>query len=385
MTAALETPVPGQDDALHLLQESAHRVLAAACPLQALSAGGEDVAAIAWRHWRLATEMGWPGLMIPEAAGGAGMDCRALAVLAEAMGAQFFCGPFLATAVLGAAVADLAARHGRMTGLARAIAAGQVVLAGASVAPPREPAGAPAELRIELGAEARLSGARELVEHVALATHFLVFETVRRSDATIELLAAPVPAGAGVQITPRQALDVTCPIASVRLERAAVPAEDVLATRLTAAALDALLRPVHVAIAAELVGVAQSALDRAVAHAKERRQFGQPIGRFQAIKHRLADAFVLVANARLAVRHAARVEDDPAAVGSARVLAAEAALKAAGDYIQVQGGMGISWESDAHLHLKRARRLAATFGSSQGFRQVIADRFIASVLAAGNA
>ncbi|MCK6453024.1 MAG: acyl-CoA/acyl-ACP dehydrogenase [Alphaproteobacteria bacterium] len=367
-------------DELQLLQDSARRVLADACPLKELSAGGADAVAIAARHWQLAKAMGWPGLMVPESAGGAGMGCRGLAILAEEMGAQFFCGPFLATAVVGPAIAALAGRRGRMTGLARAIAEGATVLAGAAVPAGGQWIAAAPELGVENDAAPRLSGTRELVEHPALATHFLALEIVRRGADRVGLLAAPVPAGTGVVSVPRQAFDVSCPIASIRFERAAVAPGDVLSVELSLDALTALLRPVHVAIAAELVGVAQSALDRAVAYAKERRQFGQPIGAFQAIKHRLADAFVLVANARLAVRQAARGDDEPASVEAARLLAAEAALKAAGDYIQVQGGMGISWESDAHLHLKRARRLAAAFGTSQGFRQALVDRFVASVL-----
>lgn len=368
-----------QDD-LQLLQDSARRVLTDACPLSELSAGGADTTAIARRHWQLAKAMGWPGLMVAESDGGAGMDCRALAVLAEEMGMHFFCGPYLATAVLGPAIAGLAARHGRMIGLARAIAEGGTVLAGAAVPASGLWIGLAPDLGVASGSDARLSGARELVEHPAIATHFLALEIVRRAEDRVGLLAVPVPAGNGVVLAPRQALDVSCPIAAIRFERAAVSAGDVLSVELSLNALNALLRPVHVAIAAELVGVAQSALDRAVAYAKERRQFGQPIGAFQAIKHRLADAFVLVANARLAVRHAAQEADDPSSVEAARLLAAEAALKAAGDYIQVQGGMGISWESDAHLHLKRARRLAAAFGTSQGFRQALVDRFVAAVL-----
>lgn len=363
-------------DERRLLRESAARALAAACPLRALCAGTADAAAIARRHWQIARDMGWPGLLVAADEGGAGMDCRALAVLAEEMGARFFCGPFLSTAVLGAGIATLAARHGRMTGMARAIADGAMVLAGAFV-PGRDEASG---LAVEPGPGRRLTGRRDLVEHPDLATHFLVLDIGRRSDGSCALLAASVPAGTGIRVTARQPLDVSCPIATVAFERAAVPEHDLLQVVLAAGELDALLRPSHVAVAAELVGVARSALDRAVAYAKERQQFGQPIGKFQAIKHRLADGFVLVANARLAVAEAAEAEDDAGAVQYARVLAADAALKVAADYVQIQGGLGISWESDAHLHLKRARRLAACLGSSQAFRHAIVDRFVASVL-----
>jgi len=91
---------------------------------------------------------------------------------------------------------------------------------------------------------------------------------------------------------------------------------------------------------------------------------------------------VQVANARLAVRHAARPNADAIAVLAARALATDAALRATGDCIQLQGGLGFSWESDAHLYLKRARRVATVFGSAVEARRAVAERFIASVPAA---
>jgi alkylation response protein AidB-like acyl-CoA dehydrogenase len=357
------------------LQQAMARTLRDASPVPALTQGTEDSVAIARRHWALAVEMGWHGLLVPEQMGGVGLGLRELAVLCEEMGRHFYCGPFLATAVLGTAVATLAERQGKMAGLSPAIASGKIVLAAAAVPPSgvwisQEPS-------LTFGAGV-LSGAREVVEHLALATHILAIDLTERKGGAVELLAALVPAGRGVTSEVRQGLDVSCPIASIRF-KGTVEAGSVLRLPLSRDDFAALTRPVHVAIAAELTGVAQAALDGAVNYAKTREQFGKPIGSFQAIKHKLADVFVATTNARLAVRHAAST-DDASSVEAARVLAADAALKATADYIQIQGGMGISWESEAHLYLKRTRRLAAAYGDTEQFRRAIADRFIASVL-----
>jgi alkylation response protein AidB-like acyl-CoA dehydrogenase len=363
------------------LQDAIVRALQDASPAQALTRGTQDAAAIALRHWELAVEMGWPGLLVPEHAGGVGLGLRELAVLCEAMGVHLFCGPFIATGVLGATIATLAEPHGRMAGLSAAIAGGKAIVAVAAV--PSSGLWSAAEPSLTWGAST-LSGVREVVEHPALATHFLAIDVARRRDGGVDLVAALIPAGRGIAVEPRQSFDPSCPVATVRFERSVVEAGNILRVTLSRDEFASLMRATHVALAAELTGVAQAALDGAASYAKTREQFGKPIGSFQAIKHKLADGFVALSNARLAVRHAASVED-AAAAETARVLAADAALKTTADYIQIQGGMGISWESEAHLYLKRARRLAAAYGDSGQFRRALVDRFVASVLAEGGA
>lgn len=361
-----------------LLRDAVRKALEGASPHHALTRGTEPVPAIVRRHWMLAVEMGWPGLLVAEQDGGAGFDLPAAATVAEEFGSHLFCGPFTTTAVLAVALACAARRDGAMPGVAAAIAKGNMAVCLAAL--PESGAWPERVPGLTLDGDATLTGVRELVEHPELASHFLTLDLVDRGEATVDLLAALVPPGAGVRVLPRQSLDVTCPVARIEFAGAAVPPGLSWRTRLSRSELDVMMRPLHVMTAAELVGIAQAALDRAVAHARERRQFGQAIGSFQAIKHRLADALSLVMGARLAVRHAAAVNDATATL-AARTLAAEAALKATGDCIQVQGGMGFSWENDAHLYLKRARRLSALFGDMLSFRRMIADRFISSVLA----
>jgi alkylation response protein AidB-like acyl-CoA dehydrogenase len=359
------------------LQDSVRRTLEDANPVSALTGSAADPVAIARRHWALAAEVGWPGLLIPEDAGGSGLGQRELAILCEEMGRYLFCGPFLATSVFAASITALAERYGKMSHAASEIAAGRMVITAATVSPPGTWISTGPTLKVE--DTSMLTGGREVVEHVDLATHFLATDLFAAQDDSFNLLAVLLPTGPNVQIESRQALDFSCPIASVRFIKEPVSPENILHVSLSQDELAELLQPIHVAIAAELTGVAQAALDGAVRYAQIREQFGKPIGSFQAIKHKLADAFVLTRNARLAVRFAASSKSAPE-TEAARVIAADAALKVTSDYIQVQGGMGVSWESDAHLYLKRARRLVAAYGDTHLFRRAYADRFISSVL-----
>src|SRR5207302_2924605 len=131
-------------------------------------------------------------------------------------------------------------------------------------------------------------------------------------------------------------------------------------------------------VAAQLLGLAEATTDLAVAYAKERQQFERPIGSFQAVKHLLADMLVRAEVARAAVYAAGVHLDDRGlgdlhrAVATAKLLAGEAALANGKACVQVHGGMGFTWEVDAHLYLKRARVLDTVFGSTQTQAEVMA-------------
>ena len=357
------------DEDERLLQASIRGALAAAAPHRALTHGGThgDLSSVTERMWRLACDLGWLGACLPERLGGMGLSLRALAVLQEELGRGLFCGPFLANAVLPAMLLEIDPQF--LGPFLPGIMDGTVRLA---IAYPGDGGG---DMRIS---PTSIEGRVDIVEHAGFATHMLALAVAPEREGGLALSAAIVPA-AGIGVAARQPFDVTCPIATVQFAHAPVAAR--LHARLAPGERERLMRPVHLAIAAELIGIAQAAIERTIAHVTHRRQFGAPIGSFQAVKHRLADAHTLVGSARLAVRHAA-TDPDPSNVAMARVLAGDAALRAAGDGIQLQGGLGFSWESDAHLYLKRARRLVAAFGEPDQFRRRVADRFIAAALEA---
>ncbi|MFD0535864.1 acyl-CoA dehydrogenase family protein [Actinomadura luteofluorescens] len=131
------------------------------------------------------------------------------------------------------------------------------------------------------------------------------------------------------------------------------------------------------ALAAEQLGGAQRTLDMTVEYAKVRHQFGRPIGSFQAVKHRCADMFVLVESARSAVLNAAAAADESpdellAAAALAQAYCSEAFFHTAGEAIQLHGGIGFTWEHDAHLYFKRARSSRELFGSPDRHRERLA-------------
>lgn len=336
-----------------MLRDAAARTLAGAAPNAALAQGAGDSTAFAESHWRLAAEMGWTGIMVPESHGGLGLGLAEAADIVEEMGAQLFCGPYALSAVL---LPRLTPHFGKVgDALLRELADGSVRL-GLATAEPRSDAAKHVML--------------PLVEHAAGASHILRLESGEAGQRFILYRTA------GSTSQALQPMDPTTPIGSVML----APDAEIARAGCGHGEAERLLLPIHILTAVELVGIARAALERAVAHVKQRKQFGEVIGRFQAIKHRLADGFTLLSHARLAVSDAVQRPGDLDAAQIARVIAADAAMKITADCIQLHGGMGFSWETDAHFYLKRARRLHASFGGTAALRKRAGDRFIQSLL-----
>jgi alkylation response protein AidB-like acyl-CoA dehydrogenase len=181
--------------------------------------------------------------------------------------------------------------------------------------------------------------------------------------------------GAVTTRMPLSTMDQTRRQAAVRLD--AAPARAVAGSDDARRVIDYALATGAALLAAEQVGVAQHMLDLTVAYAKDRMQFGRPIGSFQAVKHRLADMLVLVEHARSAAYHAAWAiqdgTDDPALAASiAQAVCSEAAYRVAADAIQLHAGIGFTWEHQAHLYYKRAVTDAALLGSAAAHRNRIA-------------
>ncbi|MFN5782948.1 MAG: acyl-CoA dehydrogenase family protein, partial [Novosphingobium sp.] len=150
------------------------------------------------------------------------------------------------------------------------------------------------------------------------------------------------------------------------------------------AAIAAAHRAGFVVVAAEALGGAQAALDRTVAYARERVQFGRAIGSFQAYKHRLADLMIEIEQARSAVYWAACAVDEGSdeaalALHAAKSFAADTFFLCAGNMIQLHGGIGFTWEHDAHLYFKRARAIQSMLGSGEWHREQVAKMILGEV------
>lgn len=336
-----------------MLRDAAARTLAEAAPHAALAQGADAAAAFVESHWRLAADMGWTGIAVPESHGGLGLGLPEAADIVEEMGAQLFCGPYALSAVLLPGIAPHFGAVGDT--VLRALAEGSVRLGLATD---------------EAGASQDGGHILPLVEHAAGASHILRLE---RDEAGFDFVLYRTTGATSRALQP---MDPTTPIASVSL----APDAEMARASCSHGEAERLLLPIHILTAVELVGIARAALERAVAHVRQRKQFGEVIGRFQAIKHRLADGFTLLSHARLAVSDAVQRPGDLDAAQIARVIAADAAMKITADCIQLHGGMGFSWETDAHFYLKRARRLHASFGGTAALRKRAGDRFIESLL-----
>jgi alkylation response protein AidB-like acyl-CoA dehydrogenase len=179
----------------------------------------------------------------------------------------------------------------------------------------------------------------------------------------------------GVAKSPVVSLDMTRQLCDLSLDDA--PATLIASGRAASAALEAGLAAGAGVLASELVGLAQRCVDMTVAYVKQRHQFGRPVGSFQALKHRLADVWVTVSQARAASRYAAACladggPDAPVAVALAKAYCSDAAVYAAQECVQLHGGIGFTWEHPAHLYLKRAKADSIAFGTADAHRAALA-------------
>jgi alkylation response protein AidB-like acyl-CoA dehydrogenase len=298
--------------------------------------------------WSALAGLGLLGLAVPEELGGSGAGATELCVLAEQVGTALPAVPFAGTAAVAAVLVA-----GADDGVARQVLA-DVVKGTRVVAPAWETF--PSEVVPGRRAALRPSGDR--VHGALAAVPFGLDADLVLAFADPRTLVLLDTSWDGVRVRAAEALDVVEPVAAVDVEPVAAPLVPiaVFPTPL-----------IRVALAAELVGTAQRALDGAVTYAKERRQFGRPIGSFQAIKQLLADRHVQLDAARMLVHTAAAAIDagEPGAEESAAALVAacDAADATTGDALQVHGGIGFTWEHPSHVFLKRARARRALLGS----------------------
>jgi alkylation response protein AidB-like acyl-CoA dehydrogenase len=359
-----------------MLRESAREVFARQCPLPRVRALMGSPSAFDAGLWQAIAEQGWIGMHLPESAGGLGLGLVELAVVAEETGRACVPGPFLATlwAATLLAYLDNPAEPSRylepiMTGDLRATVA---LL---------EPEGSwdPRDVRLPVAAEAggerfRASGRKLWVLDAADAG---LIVCIGRLDG--ELIIFPVRSDTlGVTLTATPALDATRKLYQLDLTETAVAAGEVLACGEPAQrALERSIQTATVAVAAELVGIAQRVLEMTVDYARTRQQFDRPIGAFQAVQHQCADMLLWTESARSAAYYAAwalstGAPDAARAVAVAKAYASDAARDICHRAVQVHGGIGFTWEHDLHLYLKRAMAGAALFGDATFQREQIA-------------
>ncbi|GAA2790970.1 acyl-CoA dehydrogenase family protein [Nonomuraea dietziae] len=309
---------------------------------------------------RLNGELGLSGLIIPEEYGGAGAGLTELAVVLEETGAALLPGPFLANALAAIALTQVPDKE-----LLTAVAEGRLT---ATVAP--LPGGSDLVTASRDG-EALVDG--RLAQVVNAGEADVLLAPVTRHDG-VALVAIDL-AGEGVTRTPLTTLDLTRSQAEVVLEGAR---GRVLGSPPDGIALERAWNLFSVALAAEQLGVMRASLEAIVGYAKIRVAFGRYIGSYQGVKHKLADMHCKLEQAESIVRYAAWAADEspgelPEAAALAQAYVGRACFEVARDHLLLHGGIGFTWEHDAHLYYKRAKADEVLLGPPRTHRERLAD------------
>ena len=373
------------DEEQKLIRESARSVLSARAASDALSAALREPGGFDTALWRTFGELGWTGLAIPQAYGGAGLGWVELCLLQEEQGRRLVPSPFFSTCALAAPLIAAAGDEAQRRALLPRIAAGELTIACALTGTEGRPPGDGVSVLLESrGEEFTLSGVADFVIHADSAELLVVLAraSVSPSRGAGGLSVAVIPAAsAGLSIHPHVMLDLTRPMARIELDGVNVSREQLLGDPGSAAsAVEAALDLARIALASEALGGAERVLEMTTDYVKERVQFGRPVGSFQAVKHRLADMMIEVEAAKSAAWYAACVADErheelAEAAAIAKSYCCDAFFDCAANAIQLHGGIGFTWEHEVHRYFKRARATMTLLGSPAWQRERLTSRF----------
>ncbi|MEN8239173.1 MAG: acyl-CoA dehydrogenase family protein [Actinomycetota bacterium] len=323
--------------------------------------------------WQGLADMGLIGLAIDEQHGGAGYGFCELAVVFEELGAMVTPVPLLSS-VLASTAIDAAGTDAQKADLLPGIASGETIATLAVFEQAHDSAlSTPATIATPSDLGWVLTGTKRYVTDALSANQIVVSA---HSGDGVGLFVVDADAD-GVTVLPMRSLDATRPLGEIVLDGVPLPHEAYLGGAPNDVAIAAALDAGVVAMASEQVGGARACLAMAVDYANSRYQFGRTIGSFQAVKHMCANMLVAVEHARSVAWHAASTIDDPdesrISVPLAKSVCSDAYVKVAGDNIQVHGGVGFTWEHDAHLYFKRAKSDSLLLGSVDSHRDRLAD------------
>jgi len=345
----------------YTLRDEARRFLEAQCPTGHVREFIDDPAGWSSTLWKQMADLGWMGLPFPEELGGLGQSFLDLVLLLGELGRAVAPVPFLSSV---AQAGQVLLRHGSAAQRERwlpGIASGEKVatLAIAEAAGSYDDAGVSAVV-----SGGRLSGEKRYVLDAPIADLFVV---AARDGSDVRWFVVEE----GADVVTQRSYDLTRPIGSVSFDGAA-------AEPLEAPGLEPGLGIATAALTAEMVGTASKILDLSVSYAKEREQFGRPIGSFQAIKHKCAEMLTDLESSRSAAFYACwavatDAEDAPLAVAVAKSYCSDALARLGGEGVQVHGGIAFTWEHDMHLFLKRIKTAEALFGDAAEHRERIAQ------------
>ncbi len=333
----------GLSESQQILKDTARKFFAGECPITTVRKTIETGTAYDADMWRKLAEQGFTGVIIPEEHGGMGLGKVELVLLMEEAGYALLPGPFFSTVALAAPVIDALGTAAQKKKYLEPIASGRSRSTVALV----EANGSWDVSSLQLSATGdKLTGTKLFVTDAAVADVIVV--AARNGVFAVEAKAP------GLHIESMKGMDLTRKIYSVEFKN--TPAEKLGGS----GSLDQALNVATAALCAEMVGGMQRTLEMTVAYAKTRKQFGKPIGIFQAVQHLCADMYLETESSRSAAYYAAwaleeNVPDAAAAVSVAKMYASDASRTVGNRGIQVHGGMGFTWENDIHLYYRRAK------------------------------
>jgi alkylation response protein AidB-like acyl-CoA dehydrogenase len=361
-----------------LLRTTARDFLADCAPMTRVREVMAGDGQAAHEIWRRMADLGWPGLAFPEGVGGAGMSMIELCVVLEELGRSLAPVPFLPTVLAGMAVleaGDEAQQQQWLSQLCEGRLTGTLAIT--------EERGSDESNDLNLHAHEdgdgwRLTGRKLFVPDAANAELLVVVAKTDAADgAGLALFAVPRSSN-DVAVEEMTSMDLLRPLYAVTFDEVVLPGDALLGGNQNAGSTIArVLDRGRVMISAEMIGGAERCLESAVAYAKERVQFGKPIGVNQAIKHKCADMLLEVESAKSITYYAAWAAseaNDEAAITAAMAKAyvSDAYCHASAENIQIHGGVGFTWEYDCHLYFKRAKSDEAWLGDARLQRERVA-------------
>ena len=359
-----------------LLKNSARAFLDEHCKPATVRLLWDDPRGESESMWKEMAQLGWLGLSLPEAYGGSGLGMVETSILLEELGRAAYPGPYFPT-VLAAAAVEAAGNDAQKKRWLSAIATGEARATVALLDNDLDWEPASVTTRAEKSSKGwALSGTKRFVPWAHVANVLLI---PARAPEGVSLFLVD-PSAAGLKLSPVQGMDLATRWVHLEMDKVPVASDAVLgAPGQAASLLGDLLRRGAVGAAAEMLGAARRCLDMAVGYAKVREQFGQPIGSFQAIRHKCSEMLLEVENSHSAVYYAAwaldaKAEDAELAASVAKAYVADAARKVCGEAIQVHGGIGFTWEYDLHIYFKRAKALESMYGDVDYHREQIVRR-----------
>lgn len=366
-----------------LLRSEVRKILAERCPLDEVRRIGEGQAGFCATLWTEVAALGWPGLTIAETHGGAGLAWLDLVVLLEEAGRALLPLPLLSTTVAAQAIA-LAGDESQQSRWLPGLATGEHIGTLAAYEQADAIGAEHVQLRAIEQADGtwRLDGEKSFVPDAAVATLFIVAVRAANGQGADSVRFAVVPADTpDVDVEAFPTMDLTKPMGALRLRNVRIDADMMLGDSSSTANSNTYSQVVAhatAALCAEMSGAAEANLRLAVDYAKERIQFGSPIGRYQGVKHPLAEMYQALESFKSLLYYAAwaldeRPEEAARYVSMAKAQASDCVARIGIDAIQIHGAVGYTWEYDPQLYLKRSKWSRAMYGDADHHYDRIAD------------